>query len=61
VSRHDHHQARLVASGQKPSTIAQLISVLQDSGAMRHAIVVAVPAADSATSPHLAPFAGAAI
>jgi hypothetical protein len=47
--RHDHHQARLVGVGQKRSTIAQLISVLQDAGAMRQAIVVAVPA-DSATS-----------
>jgi hypothetical protein len=35
VGRHDHHQARLVAIGQKPSTVAQLVSVLQDSGAMR--------------------------
>jgi len=50
-----------VAIGQKQSTIAQLISVLQDSGAMPYTIVVAAPAADSATSQYLAPFAGAAI
>jgi F-type H+-transporting ATPase subunit alpha len=50
-----------VAIGQKQSTIAQLISVLQDSEAMPYTIVVAAPAADSATSQYLAPFAGAAI
>ncbi len=50
-----------VAIGQKQSTIAQLVSVLQDSGAMPYTIVVAAPAADSATSQYLAPFAGAAI
>ncbi len=50
-----------VAIGQKQSTIAQLISVLQDSEAMPFTIVVAAPAADSATSQYLAPFAGAAM
>jgi F-type H+-transporting ATPase subunit alpha len=50
-----------VAIGQKQSTIAQLVSVLQDAGAMPYTIVVAAPAADSATSQYLAPFAGAAI
>ncbi len=50
-----------VAIGQKQSTIAQLISVLEESGAMPYTIVVAAPAADSATSQYLAPFAGAAI
>src|SRR4030095_4464353 len=50
-----------VAIGQKQSTIAQLISVLQDAGAMPYTIVVAAPAADSATSQYLAPCAGAAI
>src|SRR5580765_8116138 len=49
-----------VAIGQKQSTIAQLISVLEESGAMPYTIVVAAPAADSATSQYLAPFAGAA-
>jgi F-type H+-transporting ATPase subunit alpha len=50
-----------VAIGQKQSTIAQLISVLESSGAMPYTIVVAAPAADSATSQYLAPFAGAAM
>jgi F-type H+/Na+-transporting ATPase subunit alpha len=50
-----------VAIGQKQSTIARLISVLDEAGAMPYTIVVASPAADSATSQYLAPFAGAAI
>ena len=53
VRRHDHHRARLVGFGQKQSTIAQLVPVLQDSEALRYAIVVAVPA-DCETSRHLA-------
>ena len=50
-----------VAIGQKQSTIARLISVLEEAGAMAYTIVVASPAADSATSQYLAPFAGAAM
>jgi F-type H+-transporting ATPase subunit alpha len=50
-----------VAIGQKQSTIAQIISVLEDAGAMPYTIIVASPAADSATSQYLAPFAGAAM
>jgi F-type H+-transporting ATPase subunit alpha len=50
-----------VAIGQKQSTIARMISVLEETGAMPYTIVVAAPAADSATSQYLAPFAGAAM
>jgi F-type H+-transporting ATPase subunit alpha len=50
-----------VAIGQKQSTIARLISVLEETGAMPYTIVVSSPAADSATSQYLAPFAGAAM
>jgi len=50
-----------VAIGQKQSTIARLISVLEDAGAMPYTIVLAAPAAESATSQYLAPFAGAAM
>jgi F-type H+-transporting ATPase subunit alpha len=50
-----------VAIGQKQSTIAQLISVLEEAEAMPYTIIVAAPAADSATSQYLAPFAGAAM
>jgi len=50
-----------VAIGQKQSNIARLISVLEDAGAMPYTIIVASPAADSATNQYLAPFAGTAI
>src|SRR5216110_1747091 len=50
-----------VAIGQKQSTIAQILSILEDAGAMPYTIVVAAPAADSATSQYLAPFAGTAM
>jgi F-type H+-transporting ATPase subunit alpha len=50
-----------VAIGQKQSTIAQLVSVLEENDAMPYTIVMAAPAADSATSQYLAPFAGAAM
>ena len=50
-----------VAIGQKQSTIAQIIAVLEEAGAMPYTIVLAAPAADSAASQYLAPFAGAAM
>ena len=50
-----------VAIGQKQSTIARIITVLEEAGAMPYTIIVASPASDSATSQYLAPFAGAAM
>ena len=50
-----------VAIGQKQSTVAQIISVLEGAGAMPYTIILASPASDSATSQYLAPFAGAAM
>src|SRR5215471_18913546 len=50
-----------VAIGQKQSTIARVIAVLEEAGAMPYTIIVASPASDSATGQYLAPFAGAAI
>ena len=50
-----------VAIGQKQSTIARVISVLEQAGAMQYTIVVASPASDSAANQYLAPFAGAAM
>src|SRR5271163_4195888 len=50
-----------VAIGQKQSSIARLISGLEEAGAMPYTIIVAAPAADSATNQYLAPFAGAAM
>src|SRR5512145_2196212 len=48
-----------VAIGQKQSNIARIISVLEEAGALPYSIIVASPAADSAASQYLAPFAGA--
>jgi len=50
-----------VAIGQKQSTVARVISVLEEAGAMPYTIVVASPASDSAANQYLAPFAGAAM
>ena len=50
-----------VAIGQKASTVATLVSTLQEHGAMPYTIVVAATAADPAAMQYYAPFAGAAI
>ena len=50
-----------VAIGQKQSSIAQIITVLEKAAAMPYTIVLASPASDSAASQYLAPFAGAAM
>src|SRR5499427_5682371 len=50
-----------VAIGQKQSSIARTIAVLEDAGAMPYTIVIASAASDSATNQYLAPFAGAAM
>jgi len=50
-----------VAIGQKQSTVARIIAVLEQAKAMPYTIVIAAPASDSATNQYLAPFAGAAV
>src|SRR6185503_15158691 len=50
-----------VAVGQKQSTIARIISTLEQEGAMPYSIILSSPASDSAASQYLAPFAGAAM
>lgn len=50
-----------VAIGQKTSKIAQIVARLEQVGAMKHTIVVAASAADSATMQYLAPYTGCAI
>jgi F-type H+/Na+-transporting ATPase subunit alpha len=50
-----------VAIGQKQSSIARVVAVLEKAGAMPYTIVVASPASDSATNQYLAPFAGTAM
>jgi F-type H+-transporting ATPase subunit alpha len=50
-----------VSVGQKQSSTARIISVLEEAGAMPYTIIVDSPASDSATNQYLAPFAGAAM
>jgi F-type H+-transporting ATPase subunit alpha len=50
-----------VAIGQKASTVAQVINVLQEKGAMDYTIVVAAQANDPATLQYLAPYTGATL
>ena len=50
-----------VAIGQKQSNVAQLLNVLEETGAMPYTIVVTATASDSATNQYLAPFSGAAM
>jgi F-type H+-transporting ATPase subunit alpha len=50
-----------VAIGQKQSSIARNIAVLEQAGAMPYTIIVASAASDSATNQYLAPFSGAAM
>jgi F-type H+-transporting ATPase subunit alpha len=50
-----------VAIGQKQSSIARVLSVLEETGTMPYTIVVVAAASDSATNQYLAPFGGAAI
>jgi len=50
-----------VAVGQKRSTVAQFVKVLEDNGAMDYSIVVAATASDAAAMQFLAPFTGCAI
>ena len=47
-----------VAVGQKASTINNVVSKLEEHGAMDYTIVVAAPASDSAAMQYLAPYAG---
>ncbi|MCU4178533.1 F0F1 ATP synthase subunit alpha [Bosea sp. BH3] len=50
-----------VAVGQKRSTVAQFVKVLEERGAMEYSIVVAATASDAAPMQFLAPFAGCAM
>src|SRR6058998_205942 len=50
-----------VAVGQKQSSIARTIAVLEEAGAMPYTIIVNSPAADSAANQYIAPYAGAAM
>ena len=50
-----------VAIGQKASSVAMLVNMLQERGAMQYTVVVAANASDSAAMRYYAPFAGATI
>ena len=50
-----------VAIGQKGSTVAQVVSTLEERGAMDYTVVVCAPAADAAPFKYLAPYAGCAM
>ena len=47
-----------VAIGQKRSTVAQFVKVLEENGALEYSIIVAATASDPAPMQFLAPFAG---
>ena len=47
-----------VACGQKRSTVAQFVKVLEDNGALEYSIIVAATASEPAPMQYLAPFAG---
>jgi F-type H+/Na+-transporting ATPase subunit alpha len=50
-----------VAIGQKQSNVANVIRVLEETGALPYTIIVVASASDSATNQYLAPFAGCAM
>lgn len=50
-----------VATGQKSSTIANVMKILEDNGAMAYTTIVAASASDPAPLQFYAPFSGAAI
>jgi len=50
-----------VACGQKKSTVAQVVSILENHGAMEYTTVVSACASDPATLQYIAPYAGCAI
>ncbi|MEP6696885.1 MAG: F0F1 ATP synthase subunit alpha [Pseudonocardiales bacterium] len=50
-----------VAIGQKGSTVAAIVSALEDAGAMEYTAIVAAPASDAAGYKYIAPYTGSAI
>ncbi|TPW30829.1 F0F1 ATP synthase subunit alpha [Martelella alba] len=50
-----------VAVGQKRSTVAQFVKVLEERGALEYSVVIAATASDPAPMQYIAPFAGCAI
>lgn len=50
-----------VAVGQKRSTVAQFVKVLEENGALEYSIIIAATASDPAPMQFLAPFSGCAM
>jgi F-type H+-transporting ATPase subunit alpha len=50
-----------VATGQKGSTVANIVKILEDSGALPYTVIVSATASDPAAMQFYAPFAGACI
>jgi F-type H+-transporting ATPase subunit alpha len=50
-----------VAIGQKKSTVAQVVDILQREGAMEYTTIVSACASDPATQQYMAPYAGCSI
>jgi len=50
-----------VAVGQKRSTVAQLVKILEEAGALEYSIIVAATASDPAPLQFLAPYSGCAM
>tara|TARA_B100000686_G_scaffold334884_1_gene402793 strand:- start:170 stop:1705 length:1536 start_codon:yes stop_codon:yes gene_type:complete len=65
VNETDDESAKLycvyVAIGQKRSSVAQLVKILEDNGALEYSVVVAATASDPAPLQYLAPFSGCTI
>ena len=65
VNESDNESEKLycvyVAVGQKRSTVAQFVKVLEENGAMEYSIVVAATASEPAPLQFIAPFAGCAM
>jgi proton translocating ATP synthase F1 alpha subunit len=58
---HTHVHCIYVAIGQKRSTVAQIVEIFRQNGALKYTTVIAATASDSATLQFLAPYSGAAL
>ncbi len=50
-----------VAIGQKASSVAKVVSILQKAGALEYTVIVSSPASDPASLQYIAPYAGCAV
>tara|TARA_X000000950_G_scaffold166393_1_gene203284 strand:- start:4529 stop:5473 length:945 start_codon:yes stop_codon:yes gene_type:complete len=53
-----HVHCIYVAIGQKRSTVAQIVEILREKGALEYTVIVAATASESATLQFLAPYSG---